>query len=188
MTARKEWIAEIVANISLRDDTQSFRRLFDYFYSRLITFARYCTRSDFMAEEVVSEVFVSIWENRSKLADVQNIRYYLYSAVKNRSLNQLKKSGRLPTVPVDELAEDAFSDNQSPEKQYLLSELQADIQAAIARLPPRCRLIYSMIREEGLSYKEAAEILDISPCRGTSIPPGSPNKRPTPAYPEQPHA
>src|SRR6185369_7818473 len=84
-------------------------------------------------------------------------------ATKNRSLNALsRKAHELVSAPFDYLdtTMDKFAAN--PYDLMITAEMMGRMQQAIETLPPRCKLIFKLIREDGLKYKEVAEILNIS--------------------------
>src|SRR5438046_91707 len=70
-------------------DTQAYKQLFLLFYPSLVIFAVSIIKSKQLAEEIVSDVFIKIWEKRHQLDKVENLSYYLFTAVKNKCLNQL---------------------------------------------------------------------------------------------------
>lgn len=141
---------------------QSFKALYDCYYKKLYHFAFAMVKTREAAEEIIEDVFIKIWNIRHSLADVHNIKVYLYTATKNTSLNFLaKKAKENITQPFDciniELAE-----TNSPEELMITSELYKKIQQAIDALPPRCKIIFKLVREDKLKYKEVAEILNIT--------------------------
>ncbi|HTN07107.1 RNA polymerase sigma-70 factor [Agriterribacter sp.] len=141
---------------------QSFRALYDCYYNKLYHFAFAMVKTREAAEEIVEDVFIKIWNIRHSLPGVHNIKVYLYTATKNTSLNFLaKKVKENLTQPFDcihiELAE-----TNSPEELMITSELYKKIQQAIGALPPRCKIIFKLVREDKLKYKEVAEVLNIS--------------------------
>jgi len=154
-----DWIRRIAGD----DPRSAFRALFEVFYPQLLRFALFYVRQKEVAEELVQDVFVKIWQRRHFLPSVQNLRSYLFTATRHHCLNQLQKAA-LPLVSLDELPSEAvLTDDFHPENAFLLEETRLGIQGAIAQLPPQCRLIFSLVREQGLSYREVAEVLDLSP-------------------------
>ena len=151
-------ILEGIAN----HDQQSFRLLFDLFSSRLIHFSYSLLKNRETAIEIVDEVFVKFWKNSDQAASIQNINMYLHTAVKNSALNYLsRKSKEQLTDPV-ELINNRFTTDQNPEQKMITAELFKKINQAVDELPPRCKMIFTLIREYGLKYKEAAALLNVS--------------------------
>ena len=145
------------------DDEVAFAQLYLRFGKRLIQFSFSLVRSKEIAEEIVEDVFVKLWSNRSHIMEIENLTVYLYVAVKNRSLNILSQKAReLVTAPFDYL--DTPPDEFAPDPYDLMitSEMMTSMRHAIEELPPRCKMIFKLIREDGLRYKEVADILNIS--------------------------
>jgi len=139
-------------------DDEAFSQLFDDYYVTLCFFAiKYVSDMD-LSRSLVQQVFVDLWAKREKL----NIRYspksYLYHAVKNRSIDYLRKKKN--SIPLS----DTFENIQSLPFQDLVeeAELNERINKAINRLPEKCREIFLLCRFEGLKYSEIAEKLNIS--------------------------
>lgn len=137
--------------------------LYKLFHKRLQHFARAITRSDMIAEEVVDDVFVKLWNRREKINEIDNLTVYLYIAVKNQSLNALsRKAEQLVTESFDYLdieIEEAIGD---PAALMITEEIMRRMQKSVDDLPPRCKMIFKLVREDGLKYKEVSQILNIS--------------------------
>lgn len=142
---------------------QSLAALYKLFSKRLIHFARVVTRSGDVAEEVVEDVFVKLWSNRHKIMEIDNLTVYLYVAVKNRSLNSISQKAReLIQAPFDDLDIEVGDMAADPYNLLVTSEMMQKMQQAVESLPPRCKMIFKLVREDGLKYKEVADILNIS--------------------------
>jgi RNA polymerase sigma-70 factor (ECF subfamily) len=155
-------LKELQARIASEDET-AFTQLYLHFGKKLMLFAVSLVRSRETAEELVEDVFVKLWANRARISDIDNITVYLYVAVKNRSLNALSQKAReLVAAPFDFLdtAVDEFA--ADPYDLMITSEMMGRMQEVIETLPPRCKMIFKLVREDGLRYKEVAEILNIS--------------------------
>ena len=141
---------------------QSFRQLYNSYYKKLFHFAFALVKTREAAEEIVEDVFIKIWNVRQTLTGIHNIKVYLYTATKNTSLNFLaKKAKENITRPFDHIHID-LAENNSPEALMITAELHKKIQVAIDKLPPRCKIIFKLVREDKLKYKEVAEILNIT--------------------------
>jgi RNA polymerase sigma-70 factor (ECF subfamily) len=137
--------------------------LFSLCYPRLINFCLLYVRRKEPAEEVVSDVFVKCWLNRENLQEIQNPEVYLFVAVKNQSLNYLKRFSHYHLVSMGEVDTDDLLNSLYPEKELERRELHFHMNQAIASLPRQCQVIFRLIKEDGMKYKEVAEILQISP-------------------------
>ena len=152
----------LLHRIATADDRRAFEQFFNRYYARLLKFSLTYVKSRELAEEVVSDVFVKLWQKRTGLLEIKSIDSYLYISVKNQSLNYLQKSENQPTTPLEDVPAAYTTETLTPERTLLASELQAEIFRAVERLPPQCKIIFKLIREDGLKYKEVAEIMSIS--------------------------
>jgi RNA polymerase sigma-70 factor (family 1) len=144
-------------------DQAAFKLVFARFYKRLFRFALAIVKMKEAAEEIVEDVFIRIWQQRAGLSSVRNLRVYLYAATKNTSLNYLSKKARESiTEPFDHIAIQLDQTPVNPEQILMSAEMAKTIQDAVDALPPRCKMIFKLVREDGLRYKEVAEILHIA--------------------------
>ena len=140
---------------------ESYRQLFRIMYPPLKAFAFSILKNKEQAEEIASDVMITLWRDKHKLPEINNIMVYGYVLAKNKSLNQLKaRNGRL--VSIDEIEIDIVFNAPNPEQVLITEELRKNLQQAVGSLPPKCKMIYRLVKEDGLSYKEVAEILSIS--------------------------
>ncbi len=153
-------ISELQTRIARYDDQQAYKELFTTFYSPLFSFVTHLIHSRETAEEIISDVFMKLWEKRKDLESIGNLRVYCFVAAKNLSLNHMEARRRLVTMPIEEHFEVAF--NGDPEQIMITGEMLKRIRAAIDALPDRCRLVFQLVKENGFKYREAAEILHCS--------------------------
>lgn len=143
-------------------DEGAYKKLFFHFHPSLYRFANNIVGDGVIADEIVSDILMKIWEMGSRLAQIDKLNLYLFSAVKNASLTHFSKAKHQHLI-IDEIFENTVVDEASdPEKKLLLSEVQQKIEAAIATFAPQCKLVYRLIREEGFSHKEICSILEVS--------------------------
>lgn len=142
----------------------AFEKIYSYYYKKLISFSKNYTKSKELAEEIVEDVFVKLWCNRENVGQIENLNIYLYTAIKHQSLNALSKESRRVVTELLEISEYDIhsSENYSPHDLLVTSELMQSVQSAIDSLPPRCKLIFQLVREDQLKYKEISKILNIS--------------------------
>ncbi|MEI6950753.1 RNA polymerase sigma-70 factor [Paraflavisolibacter sp. H34] len=154
-------LAEVKALFAAHDEA-GIELLYEHYFDKLCAFAQSYLKAREPAEEVVEDVFVRLWSNKNNVLHLQNLPVYLYKAVKNGALNELEKRSR--TLPADVLSDEypLAAGGASPLEELILSEMMQSMQVAVDALPPRCRMIFKLLREDGLKYKEVAEILNIS--------------------------
>ncbi len=155
-------LEELLTEIRKRNSDSAFRELYDRCYNRFFCIAFYYLQNEECTQEVVLDVFLNIWNNRSKLGEVRNFSNYSYILIKNASLNFLQKEGRINISTLDSINE-PVSSISSPEEQLIDEELFQYYIDAIDALPEKCREIFLLIREEKKSYAQVAELFNISP-------------------------
>ncbi|MFA9389984.1 MAG: RNA polymerase sigma-70 factor [Prolixibacteraceae bacterium] len=140
-------------------DSTDFKALFEKFYPELCRYAFYLTNDKSIAEDLVQELFISLWEKRDSL-QIESVKSYLYTAVKNRSLNFLqsyyKKNIQFGITGKD----DSVSNSTKEEVEY--NELTLLLKEAVKTLPPKCYSVFFLKRFEYLSTKEIAGKLHLS--------------------------
>ncbi len=144
------------------NDRLALNTLFAQHYEKLCRFANTYLRQPPEAEEIVADVFVYLWKNRHQLSIEKNLKSYLYISVRHAALAALKKQQPLYEDIDDILLETDFADVATPEQTLVHKELQQHIDLAIGALPHRCKQVFMMSRFDDLTYREIAEILNIS--------------------------
>jgi RNA polymerase sigma-70 factor (family 1) len=155
-------IIDLQYRIARLDDQQAYRELYTSLYSYLFGFAKTIVQSRESAEEVVSDVFIKLWERRKELEKIENLKVYLYVATRNIAFNYLDKQKRNSTNSIDDVEAEFTSIDFDPEQLLITADMLALIQKAIDQLPPKCKVIFKLAKEDGLKYREVAEVLNIS--------------------------
>lgn len=151
-------LGERIAN----DDQLAYRQLFIQFYTKLSRFVMGFTKSKELTEEIVSDVFINIWRRRKNIQEIKNLKLYLYVSAKNITFNYLKKLHRENLADLDSVEIEPADPFADPGAAMITREMNMKLKSAIKALPPRCKLIYTLIKEDGLSYKQTAQLLNIS--------------------------
>lgn len=142
------------------DDARVLGQLMDSLWAPLVGFAHRILGETEGAEDMVQTAFVRVWSRRRELDESGSLRSFLYTIVRNACLDELRKRQRR------EHAQQETAPPLRPKTPYedvQGAELQRLAQAAVARLPERRREVFRLVREEGLSYQEVAEVMDLSP-------------------------
>lgn len=140
-----------------QDDRHAFNELFSRYYTRLCVLADTFVKNKEDAEEVVLDVFFTIWKLRKSLI-INNMQAYLYTSVKYASMACVRKR-RLQL----RITEDVINtSDKATEDAYAIKELIEHIDQAVDQLPMRCKQVFIMNRFHGMRYKEIAEALGIS--------------------------
>jgi len=139
---------------------KAFEAMFRRLQPALVRYAAFQLVSTEEAHEVVQDVFLNVWNKRDRLTFDDGLKAYLYRAVRNHSINRLKRFKPDTTDIDDRVMGLPDDDNQDAQERDL--RLNA-IYRQMGQLPEQCREIFMMSRMEGLSHKEIAEILELSP-------------------------
>ncbi|MDX2302422.1 MAG: RNA polymerase sigma-70 factor [Microscillaceae bacterium] len=155
-----EYRDEEILPIIAQDNSKAFEHIFKKYYSELTRFSLKFIREESLAEEIVQEVFIKIWEKRKDIQLHTNLKSYLYTSVKNTTLNLLKS--KFVQISVAEPNERDHQTSQNSEDELTGKELDQVLKKAVLGLPDKCRIIFTMSRQAGMSYKEIATELGIS--------------------------
>lgn len=154
-------ISNLQIGVAKFADEFAYRKLFLFFYTPVIRFAKSIVHSEEVAEELYADAMMKIWLMGPKLEQIVDFRVYLFTLVKNSAFNYLKKNKGRRYVGLDHLEQLPLS-NLTPINYIIEKELELSLKKAINSLPPKCQIVYRLIKNEGFSYKQVAEILDIS--------------------------
>lgn len=149
--------------IALYEDMKAYNTLYDLLFDGLYRLSCSLVKSSEVAEEIVSDVFIKLWQIRGKLIEIENLQVYLYAIARNFSLNYLTRNYKNITVSLDAINIEAMVHIEFPADMAISSEKVNMIRMVIQQLPPQCKQVFQLVKEEGLSYKEVAAILGISP-------------------------
>lgn len=154
-------------------DKQAFEEFYRLYFEKLCRFINQYIRNPAVCEELIQDLFVKIWLHKDQLDSKGKVRSYLYKSARNRALDYLKhqevKQKYLNQRKIEKERERAFELSDPEKNSFHLYGRCSDsdkwihlIQEAIDQLPERRRMIFTLSRDEGLTYNEIAEVLDIS--------------------------
>lgn len=156
----KSWLFQIARH----NDPRAFRLLFEALYPELMRFTLHYVKVRETAEEIIQDVFLKIWQIRATLLTILNFRAYLFTTTRNLSLNYLQRKSQSVPAYFDSATElELAGADANPQQTLELMDMEQRIRAAVDALPPQCRLIFQLVKEQGLSYREVADLLTISP-------------------------
>ncbi len=151
--------SELAARIR-EGDRDAFRRFYDRHHAALFRYLRRRSVRTDRAEDLVQKAFLYIWTHRHQIDPEQSIRAYLFRIGYTRMLNQKRK-----TAPQNSnfSAVEPSAQNPTPEENAVHRDLREALEAAIEALPERRRAVFELCFVEDLTYREAADALDIQP-------------------------
>jgi RNA polymerase sigma-70 factor, ECF subfamily len=166
---KKDLIDSELVRLIRRGEQSAFELLFKLHYSALSQFARIYVKRNDIAEEIVQETFIKIWEIRDSIDENRSLKAFLYKCVHNNSINFIKTEKKLIHLNEEFISElevrfhlssEEYSDNYF---EFLASEqLSALVHDSIMKLPDQCREVFLLCRFHNQSYQEIASKLDIS--------------------------
>jgi RNA polymerase sigma-70 factor (ECF subfamily) len=142
-------------------DQVAFSEIFYHYTGKMHSFIKKMVRKDEVAEEIVQDVFVSMWRHRQKLLEVDNYAAYIFTIAANKTYNYLKSKAR-EEKKLNELLKTEKDFTNNTVEIIDLHETQELINQWVEELTPQKKLIYKLTREGGLSHDEIAQQLNIS--------------------------
>ena len=150
------------------DDRKTFEIIFKTYYSQLCNYATEIVKIPELAEDLVKDIFLKLWENRAKLTIESNLSGYLYRCTRNLCLNSITRNPQQKySLHFEEsvnILENSIEErrSESPLDILLIEELEDNIRLEIEKLTPRQKEIFELSRFHGLSHKEIAKKMNIS--------------------------
>ena len=142
-------------------DSAAFRVLFNAHWDRIFSVALAFTKSTERSEELVQDVFLKIWLNRTELPGIRNFEGYLFTVARNHIFNALRT--RLKEESFGEELENYFKETALADDLLLLKDAEALVHKGVEGLPAQQRAVFEMSRFQGLTTAEIGEKLNISP-------------------------
>jgi RNA polymerase sigma-70 factor (ECF subfamily) len=143
-------------------DQQAFTEIFYHYFQRIHHFILKKTKSEELTEEIIQEVFISVWEKREKFSAVENFEDYLFSMAANRTWNFIRRLHNEKELK-QKVWRTIEAHQNSTEDLLDLKESQGLINEAVEQLSPQRKKIFILSRQQGLSHTEIAEQLNLSP-------------------------
>jgi RNA polymerase sigma-70 factor (ECF subfamily) len=157
-----EVIKRLLTAIALNEDKAAYKELFLLLHNRLKQFAYSILKSNEEAEELVSDLFIRIWTKKDQLTTIESPLLYFYTSTRNLAFTRISRLKKQNTLPVEEWLVQLNSIYFDPERLMMTEEMMRQIKQAVNDLPPRCRVIFKLVKEDGLKYREVAELLHLS--------------------------
>jgi len=139
-------------------DEKAFEFFFRKYYRLLTGFCLNFIPRQHESEDIVQELFISLWNKRLHLVINGSLKHYLLISVKNRAIDCIRSESKSETVSLTEVYD--ISAVQFDELE--LKEFNRSFVSAVKALTPQCRIVFVLCRFEGYSYAETADLLGIS--------------------------
>lgn len=162
----------LIADLTKRTkqgDQKAFELIFKLYHAPLCNYAKIYVKHPDIANEIVQDTFIRIWESKSGLDAEQSLKSYLYRSVHNNCINFIRKK-QLNKKLTEEYMSEVLQRiemldrdfNESRFDQLITDELELTIQKSIDKLPEQCREIFLLSRYSDLTYQQIAKKLSIS--------------------------
>ncbi len=146
----------------------AYEELFHLYYSKLCLFAYDLCKDQKLAEDIIQDFFLNIWNEKGSIRIKTSVKSYFYQSVYNRILNHFNREkvqekyvkNYLESNILREL--NYYSNNNYPLANLLQKELEEKIVEIIDSLPPQCRKVFTFSRFENLKYDEISKKMNIS--------------------------
>jgi RNA polymerase sigma-70 factor, ECF subfamily len=153
--------AELLRRLRAGDE-RALEAVFRAHYQGMCAFVQRFVYAPDVAEELVQDVFFKLWSKRDQLAEIDALKTYLYRAARNTALNYLRRRKLEQSWEEQEGARGEPVAGEGADDETATDELTQAVNSAVKRLPERCREIFLMSREGGLTYGQIASALGIS--------------------------
>lgn len=139
-------------------ELQTFEALFRENHAHCLAFATHYTGDAHVAEEIVQQVFLRLWEKRETITITGPVKAYLFSAIRNTAISQWRKD---VVRSEKETGYGKISETTTGAGEEV-KELERLYRQALDRLPERCREVFVLSRQQNMKYAEIAEAMNIS--------------------------
>lgn len=143
-------------------DEEAFATLFYAYKDKLYGFLRSITKSDANAKDLLQDVFLKIWQNRTQLDGIENFNAYIFFVAQNQAIDQFRKSSKELFSSVELLNLEADVVTPDPADALINKEAREKINEAVNQLPPQQKKIFVLHNEYGFKHHEIAVQLNIS--------------------------
>lgn len=143
-----------------KGNEEAYTYLTDKYYHLLCVFANSLVRNNFQSEDIVQNVLLNIWTKRASLDEGINIKSFLLRSVKNEFIDQYRKNQS--TLALEKIYIDALDFAIDKDEDESTERLVRILKLEIQKLPPKCKEIFILSKQEGLTNIEISEYLKIN--------------------------
>jgi RNA polymerase sigma-70 factor (ECF subfamily) len=143
-------------------DLKAFEQVYHYYFSRCLHFVYGYLPSIEDAEEVVQDVFIKLWEKHEQLDSEKGLSGFLFVIARNLVIDRMRRYAAMEKHQLEMKTNSIISLNSSTEQQMNFYELKEILDRLIDELPTKRRMVFKLNREKGMTYKEIADLLNIS--------------------------
>jgi len=143
-----------------QEGIKDLKKIYESHYNELVRFAFKHLNNVHLAEDVVQDVFITLWEKRDSIDINKSVKSYMFTSVRNHSINYLRSKYKR-TIFI-ELSDFVLHGENETDNDLISSDLTSLIERSIERLPNKCKIIFLLSRNFGMTYDEIASHLNLS--------------------------
>lgn len=143
------------------DDKNAFDSIYNSYWEQLLKYSFKLTRCLETSQEIVQDLFVDLWVQRKKIEIKTSLKSYLFTALRYKIIDHIKGSKKREDY-MHEMLSSYMGTNNETENQLYFSNLNESYEAALQTLPPKCREVFQMSRNEHKSIEEISKELNLS--------------------------
>lgn len=162
MEIKSEGIRKLQERVAINRDESAYKKIFIQLFKSGTSFTTSITKSEEVSEEIYADTMMKLWLMEGKLLEINDLRKYVFILLKNSALNYLKKEKNKLFLSIDEMEKFEIPAGGSLEDKIVFSELENQLEQFINNLPVKCQIVYKLIKNEGFTYKQTSDILNIS--------------------------
>ncbi|WP_442591747.1 RNA polymerase sigma-70 factor [Pedobacter sp. AW31-3R] len=152
---------EVLFSLLKQNSDKAFAVLFHRYWDKMLEISLQKLHSQDDAEEVLQDVFLSIWNTRHQTILKYTFRTYLSASLKYRIYAKFAERAKHQATAIDGIMADTLPDNAT--QNWLdFDEIRKEIETLVAQLPEKCRMVFELSRNEGMTTKEIASKMEIS--------------------------
>jgi len=144
------------------DNEPSLEQLFNYYYPRLYGFSKSFLKLEQGIDDIIQEVFIRIWQNRKRIKDPASFNSYIFTITRNLLLNELRSRLNNNNLK-EEIRKLSIAQEYTISEELDYKDFKNRVDKIISELPERQKEVFMLSRAEGLSHKEIASKLEITP-------------------------
>ncbi|WP_232304877.1 RNA polymerase sigma factor [Maribacter thermophilus] len=143
-----------------QNNKKAFSFLVDSYHHRLCVYANSLVNNSMLADDIVQNVFINVWEKRNMLNPGHSLKSFLYKSVYNEFIDQYRKSQSL--LRIEKKYIEHLNTIVAGEDEESTKKLISDVKNMMEDLPPKCKQVFMLSKKEGLTNIEISEHLEIS--------------------------
>lgn len=144
-----------------KNDEFAFTSIYNTYWKLLLASAYNVLKNKELCEDIIQDVFISLWRNRKQIEIKVSLKSYLYACTRYQVYDKIRNNKLKFHIELFDGLDNRLK-NTSPETKLIYKELVAQITDIVNSLPEKCRKVYLLSREQNFSHKEIAKELNIS--------------------------